>query len=111
MRQKANALDNRGCSDNSGLRIFWVGFWELNRTNRYLRSDRENLHIGSTFLHTGIEATTDFDSLFTANHAISQRLIAERASGPDLRAARIAFLAFGDSFSGAIRSQTRIGVS
>src|SRR5271170_4400484 len=37
MRQKANALNNRGCSDDSVLRIVWVGFWELNRTNRYLR--------------------------------------------------------------------------
>src|ERR1700677_2326381 len=63
MRQKANALNNSGCSDDSVLRILWVGFGELNRTNRYLRSDRENLHIGSTFLHKGIDAHIDIDSL------------------------------------------------
>src|ERR1700723_1909766 len=63
MRQKANALNNRGCSNDSVLRIVWVGFWELSRTNRYLRSDRKNLHIGSTFLYKGIDAHIDFDSL------------------------------------------------
>jgi hypothetical protein len=77
LRQKANALNNRGRSDDSVLRISWVGFWELSRTNSYLPSDGENLHTGSTFLHNGIDAYIDIDSLVHDQPCNFRRLIAE----------------------------------
>jgi len=50
-------------SDYSVLRIVQIGFGELDRTNRNLLSDGENLHIGSAFFDKGIDAHIDVDSL------------------------------------------------
>ena len=63
MSQKANALYDRSGSDDSVLRIVRVRFWELNRTNRNLISDRENLHIRGAFFDKRIYAHIDVDFL------------------------------------------------
>jgi hypothetical protein len=99
--QKTNSFNDRGRPDDPVLRILRVGFRELNGTNRNLRTKGENLDLGSAFFDQRHGAHVDFDPRFSTSHAIFHKLIAERASDPDLRAARTTFLGFGESFSGA----------
>jgi hypothetical protein len=107
MRQKAKALNNRGCSDDSVLRIFWIGFWELNRTNRYLSSDRENLHIGSTFLHKGIDVDIDIDPLVHCQPCNLPKADRRKSKRPRLAGRQDCLFCFWKGF-GSDQSQTRI---